>query len=371
MIYANQKSLLLSRIWKKFLVQLSAVLVLFALLFALLMMMVETKLEKNSINQRTHAQAELIIQTLLEYILIEDSVGLLQRSVSLTEAMPELLALQVFNESKQLLAKSKKVLSKPIASEFIVELERSVEHHGEVFGFLRISRNTQNDLLELRDQFFLMQWFYIVIVIVLLLYCIGSVYYRTRSILLGAQFQALHDPMTNLPNRRMLHEFKNREYRRAAREKYSIAIILVDIDDFKEFNDLYGHSEGDEVIKRVASVLSTSLNRASDIAVRYGGEEFLMLCVCDESGCRNIAERCRESVRELAIPHEKSETSPYVTISVGYVVLSPESLPPKENPIHKADLALYKAKKTGKNCSVSFCDVTSVENVTLLKSTKK
>jgi len=370
MIHSNQRELLLSGIWKKFLIQLMAVVSLFALLFALLMMMVQKKVEEGSIHQRVNAQAELIVQTLLEDILVEDSVSLVQRAVSLTESMPELLSLQVFNESGQLLAKSEKVRTKVIDSKYIVKVERLVENHGEVFGSLSLARNTQNDLVELRDHFYFMHWFYLVIVLVLLFYCVGTVYFRTRSILISAQFQAFHDPMTNLPNRRMLDEFKSREYRRAAREKYSLAIMLIDIDNFKEYNDFYGHNEGDEVIKRIAHILSTSLNRASDIAVRYGGEEFLMLCVCDEAGCENIAERCRLTVEQLNIPHEKSITRDCVTISIGYVVLYPESLPPKENPIHKADLALYKAKKKGKNCSVSFKNVTSVENITLLKARK-
>jgi diguanylate cyclase (GGDEF)-like protein len=129
---------------------------------------------------------------------------------------------------------------------------------------------------------------------------------------------ALLDALTEIPNRR---NYDNRllvEWSRSLREKTSISLMMLDIDYFKQFNDSYGHTKGDQAIKEVAAALSRSLQRATDFAARIGGEEFAVLMPnTDLAGARSVAELIRSSVESCAIPHQHSPISEFLTVSVG------------------------------------------------------
>ena len=162
---------------------------------------------------------------------------------------------------------------------------------------------------------------------------------------------ALIDSLTDIANRRALDELFHKECRRAAREKISLAIIMIDIDHFKEFNDHYGHSAGDDCIRSVAQTLDTSLRRPGDVVARYGGEEFCVLLPdCTAKGAFLVAENLRESILALELPHESSETAQYVTISLGMsarpILVNDIS---HRHILHEADQALYAAKARGRN----------------------
>jgi len=350
------RDMILAPIWRKFLVQLMWVVILFILLFSGLFISIESSLEEKWITQRNNALSDLIGRAVLESIIVEDKVGLIQSIEGLSDAIPEITHLSVFNETNQLLAETKKQNHNSDLS-LLIDIDSVIKYHDEVFGHLHISRSVMNDALELKSWFFLMHWVYALLVTALLALMVFLIYKKTSSIMMKAHFGALHDPMTNLPNRRQLEEFKSQEYRRAAREKYSIGVILFDIDYFKNYNDYYGHEKGDEVIKKVANAINLSLSRASDFAARYGGEEFLVICSGDETSCKNIAERCRKAILKLKIHHKHSKAHKYVTMSAGYIVIPPEDLPPEENPIKSADIALYYAKNTGRNCTISHKDI--------------
>ena len=162
------------------------------------------------------------------------------------------------------------------------------------------------------------------------------------------------DGLTGLANRRSLDETIGREWRRAQRADYPIALIMADIDDFKKFNDTYGHVEGDACLKQVGTVFKNAVRRAGDLAARYGGEELaLLLPMITENDAMQIAERIRRHVEAMQIPHRNNETGGFVTLSLGVATVTPKQDVSAEGLIMMADKALYQAKREGKNRVVS------------------
>jgi len=158
-----------------------------------------------------------------------------------------------------------------------------------------------------------------------------------------------HDGLTAIPNRRSFEHFYELEWRRACREHKWISLVMIDVDFFKRYNDHYGHLAGDQCLKQIAQALQV-LNRPGDMVARYGGEEFVaVLSGTDQAGAQRMAERMQERVRELRLPHEKSEVSSQVTISAGIATEVPEAGANALNLILKADQALYLAKSRGRN----------------------
>ncbi len=162
------------------------------------------------------------------------------------------------------------------------------------------------------------------------------------------------DPLTRLGNRLRLQEDLKTLEARAERYDHSYCAILCDVDFFKLYNDTYGHLAGDEVLEKVAEVISDSL-RTGDTAYRYGGEEFLILLPEQTSEAAKVAaERLRRRVEDLAIPHEAKTPPGVVTISLGLAMFSPGEETPSEKLLREADTALYKAKETGRNTVVVY-----------------
>jgi len=158
------------------------------------------------------------------------------------------------------------------------------------------------------------------------------------------------DGLTGIANRRRFDETLATEWHRAQRAKSSVAIILLDIDFFKPYNDHYGHPQGDDCLRRVAGGLTTTLRRAADFLARYGGEEFVaILADCEMTEALAVAEQMRERIAELAIPHGYSRTASYVTISLGVAARVPELTDVAPDLVATADAALYQAKRAGRN----------------------
>ena len=134
------------------------------------------------------------------------------------------------------------------------------------------------------------------------------------------------------------------------REQTLISAAILDIDNFKKYNDHYGHLEGDEVIKSVANKISSSLSRKTDFAARYGGEEFVVLLPATppEDGEKLLKKVC-SNIEGLAIPHAQSPTAPVVTISIGGTSTVPQMGDDFKDFMEIADKMLYKAKKDGRN----------------------
>ena len=166
----------------------------------------------------------------------------------------------------------------------------------------------------------------------------------------ATQFQLLSitDPLTNLVNRRYLEERLQEELERSKRHRFSMGFLMVDIDDFKAYNDAHGHQAGDLALEMTAQCLKTAL-RSADVAARYGGEEFSILLPqtgLSEAGV--IAERIRRRIERTHFPHGKSQPLGAVTVSIGVSAFGAELDTPAEI-IYAADQALYAAKGRGKN----------------------
>jgi diguanylate cyclase (GGDEF)-like protein len=158
-----------------------------------------------------------------------------------------------------------------------------------------------------------------------------------------------HDALTGLTNRRQLDATLVNELRRAKRDHTSLALIMIDVDHFKLFNDTYGHLAGDECLKRVAHTLTEiTAQRAGDVAARFGGEEFVVLLSgAGVDDAVAVAEKLRLAVQHLNIPH----TGGVLTISAGVCVLKNVTLDNNADQlISGADQALYAAKNKGRNC---------------------
>jgi len=160
-----------------------------------------------------------------------------------------------------------------------------------------------------------------------------------------------HDALTGIYNRRYMEEAFEKILKTLQRSGDSIlSVLMMDIDFFKKYNDNYGHAEGDVCLKAVALAISNSLMRDDDFAARYGGEEFtIILPNTDEDGARAIAERILENLRICSIPHEKSDVSPIVTLSIGIATDYAKSVKNITDFIKRADEALYSSKENGRN----------------------
>ncbi|MBN3195844.1 sensor domain-containing diguanylate cyclase [Pectobacterium versatile] len=163
---------------------------------------------------------------------------------------------------------------------------------------------------------------------------------------------ALFDGLTNLPNRRQFDTFLEQTLLQAVETQRSIALIMIDIDAFKKYNDHYGHVAGDECLRKVGNILSNMPRRKEDLVARYGGEEFaLIITETDKYGAATLAQRALDLVREAKIPHATTLfPEKIVTISAGvYVFCADNPLPTAASIIEIADAALYRAKNGGKN----------------------
>lgn len=164
------------------------------------------------------------------------------------------------------------------------------------------------------------------------------------------------DPLTGLANRRVFEETLKREFSRARRHKRPLALLMLDVDRFKRFNDTYGHPAGDACLAQVAQVLKEALVRPSDLVARYGGEEFaIVLPETPPHGAKTVSREILDGVRRLAIPHRELPWG-VVTVSIG-VAACLERFP--ETPgalVELADQALYRAKEDGRNRMVVVVD---------------
>ncbi len=164
---------------------------------------------------------------------------------------------------------------------------------------------------------------------------------------------AVVDSLTKIANRRKFDARINLEWKRLAREKSKLALIICDIDYFKLYNDTYGHQAGDDCLIAVARKIKKTVKRPADLVARYGGEEFaVILPNTHAKGAMYIAEAIRTAVKNLKIPHSDSSADRYVTLSLGVSSIVPADNIPLASLIERADRALYQAKEQGRNQSI-------------------
>ena len=158
---------------------------------------------------------------------------------------------------------------------------------------------------------------------------------------------SMHDQLTGLPNRRNFEIRMSHEWNRAHREKTPLSLLMIDIDNFKLYNDSYGHQQGDCALATVAKVFGYTLKRTGDFPVRWGGEEFIILLPNTEpEGAMEVAEQIRQSVEDAVVPGKRMTK---VTVSVGYHTWEYGQDSTIDELISHADAALYEAKNRGRN----------------------
>jgi diguanylate cyclase (GGDEF)-like protein len=159
------------------------------------------------------------------------------------------------------------------------------------------------------------------------------------------------DGLTGLMNRRALDAYLLRVWQQAQRDHRTLAVLMIDIDHFKAYNDTYGHQAGDAALRTVAQLLMTFTRRPLDIAARYGGEEFIVVLYDMQAAyVQDVAERIRYSVECMAVPKTAPVNVPGVTVSVGAGVVEPVIGRTPQGAVQFADEALYEAKRSGRNC---------------------
>lgn len=158
------------------------------------------------------------------------------------------------------------------------------------------------------------------------------------------------DGLTNIGNRRLFDMMLQTEWSRGQRSNSSLALIMLDIDHFKQFNDHYGHLAGDDCLKQLASTLSQSGRRAGELVARYGGEEFVILLPnVDKQTVLDTARHIHQLIQAIAIPHANTDLG-IVTVSTGVAYLQPSNKQNALELVRQADAALYRAKSAGRNC---------------------
>jgi len=162
------------------------------------------------------------------------------------------------------------------------------------------------------------------------------------------------DELTGLGNRRKVNSVLKEELNRARRSGVHLSVILLDVDYFKKYNDLYGHPAGDEVLCRLAAIMQRTSTRAGELVARYGGEEFIIVLPgASAEAALHTASRLREMLAQECIEHASSEVAAHITISQGVITVRPEGKCQPADLIHMADLALYRAKAAGRDTIVA------------------
>nr|WP_315392101.1 diguanylate cyclase [uncultured Duganella sp.] len=164
------------------------------------------------------------------------------------------------------------------------------------------------------------------------------------------QRAAMVDPLTQIANRRHFDSFLEKEWQRAMRNGQPLSLVVLDVDHFKLYNDTLGHPAGDACLQRVAAAIASHALRPTDLAARYGGEEFVLLFAeTDADKAAAMAEAIRAHIEALRIPHPRSTTSAWLTVSIGVATIHPHQLDSTESLFVAADRAMYVAKEGGRN----------------------
>lgn len=161
---------------------------------------------------------------------------------------------------------------------------------------------------------------------------------------------SLEDSLTGLGNRRRFDQMLTRQWALAQRQQRPLALLMMDVDYFKPYNDHYGHLQGDRVLQQLAIIMRSVLTRQSDVAARYGGEEFaILLADTDEAGARRLADRLQAALRAANIEHNFSTVSQRLTATIGLAAIVPDPHQEARDLINRADEALYAAKAAGRD----------------------
>ena len=177
---------------------------------------------------------------------------------------------------------------------------------------------------------------------------------KTEEKLLALQKElealSFKDGLTGIANRRQFDTSLAREWESARQSQQPLSLLLIDVDHFKQYNDLYGHLQGDTCLTEIAQTLRLALVGPRDLAARYGGEEFvLVLPETDAAGAQRVAERCLRLIDKLALPHAQNPHGQRVTVSIGMGTFTPDPGAEPQDALRAVDQQLYRAKQEGRN----------------------
>ncbi|PJG60400.1 sensor domain-containing diguanylate cyclase [Aeromonas cavernicola] len=166
---------------------------------------------------------------------------------------------------------------------------------------------------------------------------------------------SLEDPLTGIANRRQWDITMQREWEWARRHQSLLAVLMIDVDEFKAYNDHFGHAKGDKCLQQVAEVLKQAERRRTNLVARYGGEEFvILLCGPLLGEAEQLAVRIHEALAALRIPHPTSSVADFITVSIGFSYLVPAQDGTWQSLTEQADKALYHAKSQGRACTLAY-----------------
>ncbi|WP_407680270.1 sensor domain-containing diguanylate cyclase [Candidatus Chordibacter forsetii] len=180
--------------------------------------------------------------------------------------------------------------------------------------------------------------------------CVTTFGYLFRILVVQEKLKALTmlDSLTKVANKRGIIDCLNYEWKRCMRDTQSLSICMIDIDEFKKFNDTYGHVAGDRCLQEVAEALQKAATRSVDLIGRYGGEEFCLI-MPNTNDPSMVAKSCLDNVADLHIPHSGSSSASYVSVSIGLATIVPQKDDSLTTFLKAADKALYEAKEFGRN----------------------
>lgn len=165
------------------------------------------------------------------------------------------------------------------------------------------------------------------------------------------------DPLTDIGNRRAMERDLNKQLIISIRTNSWLTIMIIDVDFFKKFNDINGHSAGDHVLKKIADTLKTIARNGQDMVTRFGGEEFVVVLSNTNSiAAKKVAEKFRLHIKNLNIPYEADKLHT-LSVTIGFYSLQQDGSETPESIIEKADLALYEGKKRGRNCAIDYREI--------------
>jgi len=224
-------------------------------------------------------------------------------------------------------------------------------------GFMNILNRLQQNMYESRESAFISyinnsQYRNILIASIFLASFLVLVWVMQRMVSIKSRLKTISmtDALTGIANRRNFDEKIISECKRSKREKDTLSLLLIDVDYFKNFNDLYGHQKGDECLVNVAQIINKHARRANDLAARIGGEEFALIFPgIDENNALKLADSMVQEISKKHIPHLKSEITDHLTISIGVASIMPANDENWEQLVSKADAALYRSKRNGRN----------------------
>jgi diguanylate cyclase (GGDEF)-like protein len=181
----------------------------------------------------------------------------------------------------------------------------------------------------------------------------SELYHQLQAANQELQRLASVDGLTQVANRRCFDDVLDVEWHRSAREQTPLSLILCDVDNFKHYNDTYGHLAGDDALRQVARAIMQATKRSTDLVARYGGEEFVVILPnTDSEGAIAVAREIQTNIGALQLPHSNSDISEFITLSLGVSTLIPHSQSSPATLIALADQELYQAKAQGRNCVV-------------------